>query len=346
MDFQCDQCGRRYRSRESVVGKTVRCKSCGNSFVVSEIADPLASTSPPRDASPGEDTNPFDLPLRPVTATKSPPTDHALATTANPQTTSAVISGGDLQFQIVGSESQYVTVDLATGQTVIAEAGAMMFMDDDIQMDTTTGTEGGLLGKAMSVGKRALTGESLFMTTFTNHGPVPRTVAFASPYPGKMIPMDLDRLGGHLICQKDAFLCGSSNIDVGIAFQKRLGTGLLGGEGFILQKLTGRGTAIVHAGGSMLYRELSVGQRLRVDTGCLMAMGRGVGYDIEFVGGIKNMVFGGEGLVFATLTGPGPVWLQSLPFSRLSSRVTQDAGGGGKGEGSLLGSLGDMLMGD
>ena len=343
MEFQCRNCGRRYRSRESVVGKTVRCKSCGETFVVTEIDDSLPASTP---LSPDVQDDRFDLPLRPITATRATATDPERASPANRQESSAVIHDGDLQFQIIGSESQYVTVDLQTGQTVIAEAGAMMFMDDDIQMQTTTGTEGGFLGKAVSVGKRALTGESLFMTTFTNRGPVPRTVAFASPYPGKMIPMDLDRLGGQLICQKDAFLCGSPKIDVGIAFQKRLGAGLLGGEGFILQKLTGRGTAIVHAGGSMLYRELSVGQRLKVDTGCLMAMGRGVGYDIEFVGGIKNMVFGGEGLVFATLTGPGPVWLQSLPFSRLSSRVTQDAGSGGKGEGSLLGSLGDMFMGD
>ncbi|MEM9826984.1 MAG: AIM24 family protein [Planctomycetota bacterium] len=268
------------------------------------------------------------------------------------QANSSHLRSDAIDYQIFGDEAQYVEITLDPGEQTIAEAGALMFMSNGIQMETVFGdpsaSGGGFWNKAMSAGKRVLTGESLFMTTFTNQSHARATVGFGSPYPGKMIPMHLDQLGGELICQKDAFLCGARGIEVGIAFQKKIGAGLLGGEGFIMQRLRGDGIAIVHAGGTMMYRELGPGEMLRVDTGCLMAMGPTVNYDIQFVGGFKNTFFGGEGLVLATLTGPGPVWLQSLPFSRLAGRMVASVPGRGsdKGEGSLLGGLGDMLMGD
>jgi uncharacterized protein (TIGR00266 family) len=259
----------------------------------------------------------------------------------------------EIDYQIFGDEAQYVEITLDPGEQAIAEAGALMFMTDGIQMETVLGDpsdqKSGFLGKALSAGKRVLTGESLFMTTFTNQGHVRAVVGFGSPYPGKMIPMHLDELGGELICQKDSFLCGARGIRVGIAFQKKIGAGLFGGEGFIMQRLQGDGIAIVHAGGTMMYRELKPGEQLRVDTGCLMAMGPSVQYDIQFVGGLKNAFFGGEGLFLASLVGPGPVWLQSLPFSRLAGRVASaipGSGGGAKDEGSLLGGVGRMFMGD
>jgi uncharacterized protein (TIGR00266 family) len=259
----------------------------------------------------------------------------------------------EIDYEIFGDEAQYVEITLDPGEQAIAEAGALMFMTAGIQMETVLGDpseqQSGFLGKAISAGKRVLTGESLFMTTFTNQGHARAVVGFGSPYPGKMIPMHLDELGGELICQKDSFLCGARGIRVGIAFQKKIGAGLFGGEGFIMQRLQGDGIAIVHAGGTMMYRELKPGEQLRVDTGCLMAMGPSVQYDIQFVGGLKNAFFGGEGLFLASLVGPGPVWLQSLPFSRLAGRVASaipGAGGGGKDEGSLLGGVGRMFMGD
>jgi uncharacterized protein (TIGR00266 family) len=259
----------------------------------------------------------------------------------------------EIDYEIFGDEAQYVEITLDPGEQAIAEAGALMFMTAGIQMETVLGDpsdqKGGLLGKAISAGKRVLTGESLFMTTFTNQGHARAVVGFGSPYPGKMIPMHLDELGGELICQKDSFLCGARGIRVGIAFQKKIGAGLFGGEGFIMQRLQGDGIAIVHAGGTMMYRELKPGEQLRVDTGCLMAMGPSVQYDIQFVGGLKNAFFGGEGLFLASLVGPGPVWLQSLPFSRLAGRVASampGSGGGSKDEGSLLGGVGRMFMGD
>jgi uncharacterized protein (TIGR00266 family) len=255
-----------------------------------------------------------------------------------------------IEYQIFGSEMQFVEIKLDPGETVIAEAGGMMYMTAGIQMQTVFGDpsqqQGGFLKKAMSAGKRMLTGESLFMTTFTANLSAGRkeTVAFASPYPGKIIPMHLDQMGGELICQKDAFLCAAKGVTVGIAFQKKIGAALFGGEGFIMQRLTGDGIAMVHAGGTIVERELAHGETLRLDTGCLVALMPSVTYDIQFAGGIKNALFGGEGLFLATLTGPGKVWMQSLPFSRLAGRVLANASGvGGKDEGSILGHLGGFL---
>ena len=257
-----------------------------------------------------------------------------------------------IDYKIHGSEMQFVEVTLDPGETVIAEAGGMMYMTAGVQMQTVLGDpsapQGGFLKKAMTAGKRMLTGESLFMTTFTANLSAGRkeTVAFASPYPGKIIPMHLDQMGRELICQKDAFLCAAKGVTVGIAFQKKIGAALFGGEGFIMQRLTGDGIAMVHAGGTIIERELIHGETLKLDTGCLVALMPTVSYDIQFAGGIKNALFGGEGLFLATLTGPGKIWIQSLPFSRLAGRVLANASGlGGKSrdEGSLLGNLGGFL---
>jgi len=205
----------------------------------------------------------------------------------------------------------------------------------------------GILGKLASAGKRVLTGESLFVTMFSNAGRGREAVAFAAPYPGKILPLHLDQLGGEIVCQKDAFLCGAKGTKISIAFQKRIGGGLFGGEGFIMQRLQGDGIVLVHAGGTLMHRELQPGERLKLDTGCLVALAPTVDYDIQFVGGFKNAIFGGEGLFLATLTGPGKIWCQSLPFARLAGRVLANASrAGGKGEGSLLGSFGRTLMGD
>jgi uncharacterized protein (AIM24 family) len=236
---------------------------------------------------------------------------------------------------------------------VIAESGGMMYMSNGIKMETVFGDPSqqnqGFWGKMMSAGKRLMTGESLFMTTFTAASNRREVVAFAAPYPGKIIPLHLDRLGGELICQKDSFLCGARGIQISIAFQKKILVGLFGGEGFIMQRLTGDGIAMVHAGGTLYEKDLAPGETIRVDTGCIVALMPSVNYDIGMVGGIKNTLFGGEGLFLATLTGPGKVWLQSLPFSRLAGRVLANAGGrGGKDEGSVLnhlGGLGNMVMG-
>lgn len=258
----------------------------------------------------------------------------------------------EIDYEIFGEEMQYVEITLDPGEMVVAEAGAMMYMRPRITMETVFGDPsrqgGGLMDKVFSAGKRMLTGESLFMTTFTNSGTSREKVAFASPYPGKVLPMHLDRLGGELICQKDAFLCAARGIQIGIAFQKRIGVGLFGGEGFIMQRLTGDGIAMVHAGGTLMRRRLGPAETLKLDTGCLVALTPSVDYDIQFVGGIKNTFFGGEGLFFATLTGPGEVWCQSLPFSRLAGRVLASSpqSGGSKGEGSVLGRLGNILAGD
>jgi uncharacterized protein (TIGR00266 family) len=223
-------------------------------------------------------------------------------------------------------------------------------MDDGIQMQTIFGDgssqEKGILGKLFSAGRRVLTGESLFMTAFTNAGMGKKKVSFASPYPGKIIPLDLSLLGGKMICQKDAFLCAAKGVSIGIEFQRKLGTGLFGGEGFIMQKLEGDGLAFVHAGGHIIEKELRPGEILKIDTGCIVAFTPSCNYDIQFVGGIKNSIFGGEGLFFATLSGPGKVWIQSLPISRLASRVLQYATVKRKEEGSVLGGLGNMLDGD
>lgn len=258
----------------------------------------------------------------------------------------------EIDYEIFGEEMQYVEVTLDPNEMVIAEAGGMMYMTPGIKMETVFGDPSnqqkqGFLGKLMTAGKRVLTGESLFMTTFTNGGHQRESVAFAAPYPGKILAMDLKQLGGQLICQKDSFLCAARGVQVGIAFQKKLGVGFFGGEGFIMQRLTGDGIAMVHAGGTLLKRTLRPGESLRVDTGCLVALTQSVQYDIQFVGGIKNTLFGGEGLFFAVLTGPGDVWLQSLPFSRLAGRIMAAGGAGGrKEEGSILGGLGGLLDGD
>ena len=232
----------------------------------------------------------------------------------------------EVEFKVYGDDMQFVEIMLDPGETIVAEAGAMMYMDRAIEMETIFGDGSGkegkaLMGKLMSAGKRVITGESLFMTTFTNGGNDKKCVAFAAPYPGKVVPFDLGEYGGTLICQKDAFLCAAKGISVGIAFQKKIGVGLFGGEGFIMQKLEGDGLAFMHAGGTINKKDLQVGETIKLDTGCLVAMDSKVDYDIQFATGIKNALFGGEGLALATLTGPGTVWLQSLPFSRLADRM-------------------------
>ncbi|MBP3039272.1 TIGR00266 family protein [Bacillaceae bacterium Marseille-Q3522] len=259
----------------------------------------------------------------------------------------------EIDYKLYGDDMQFVEVELDPGETVIAEAGGLMMMDDRIRMETIFGDGsksrgGGLMGKLLGAGKRLLTGESLFMTTFTNEGSGKKHVSFASPYPGKIIPMDLSELNGKLICQKDSFLAAAKGVSVGIEFQRKLGTGFFGGEGFIMQKLEGDGMAFVHAGGTMYKRVLEPGELLRVDTGCLVAMTGQVDYNIEFVGGVKTALFGGEGLFFATLHGPGTVWIQSLPFSRLASRVfsAMPGRGGSRDEGSIAGGLFDFFGGD
>ncbi len=252
-----------------------------------------------------------------------------------------------VDYEIKGAEMQFVEVELDPGEAAIGEAGSMMFMDGGIDMDTVFGDgsqqSGGLFGKLLGAGKRLITGESLFTTIYTNQASGKKRVGFAAPYPGKILPMDLKQLGGTLLCQKDAFLCAARGVSLGIAFQKKLGAGFFGGEGFILQKLEGDGLAFVHAGGTVVRRELQPGQTLMVDTGCLVAMTPNVDFDIQYVGKIKTALFGGEGIFLAKVSGPGTVWLQSLPFSRLASRIFAAApqtGGGGREEGSLLGGLG------
>ncbi len=255
----------------------------------------------------------------------------------------------EIDYKIYGEELQCVEIELDPQETVIAESGSFMYMDNGIQMATIlgdgSGQEQGFLGKLMSAGKRVLTGESLFLTTFTNMGQGKQHVAFAAPYAGKIVPLDLQLLG-KVICQKDAFLCAAKGVQLGIEFQKRLGTGLFGGEGFIMEKLEGDGLAFVHAGGYILKRELAAGETLRVDTGCIVAFTGGVDYDIEFVRGVKNVIFGGEGLFYAVLRGPGTIWLQSLPVSRLASRILSYGSFNRKEEGSILGGLGNMLDGN
>ncbi|MDP4934260.1 MAG: TIGR00266 family protein [Salibacteraceae bacterium] len=258
----------------------------------------------------------------------------------------------EIDYKIHGEEMQCVEIELDPQETVIAEAGSLMYMDNDISMATIFGdgaADQGFLGKMFSAGKRVLTGESLFMTAYTNGGAGKKHATFAAPYPGKVIPLDLSMLGGKIICQKDAFLCAAKGTSIGIEFQKRIGVGLFGGEGFIMQKVEGDGMAFVHAGGTIIERTLKPGGKLKVDTGCIVAFTAGVDYDIQFIGGIRNTIFGGEGLFFASLTGPGKVWIQSLPFSRLADKIISSApkmGGKRKGEGSILGDLGDLLDGD
>jgi uncharacterized protein (TIGR00266 family) len=255
----------------------------------------------------------------------------------------------EVDYEIIGDDLQMVEVELDPGETVIAEAGAMNYMDEGITFEAKMGDgsnpDEGLMGKLLNVGKRALTGESIFMTHFTNQGKGKKRVAFAAPYPGKIIALNMAEIGGEILCQKDAFLAAALGTEVSIAFNKRLGAGFFGGEGFILQKLRGDGMTFVHAGGTIVKKELR-SDVLRVDTGCIVAFSPGIQYSIERAGNLKSMFFGGEGLFLATLRGSGPVWLQSLPFSRLADRIIQHApraGGSKKGEGSVLGGLGNLL---
>jgi uncharacterized protein (TIGR00266 family) len=259
----------------------------------------------------------------------------------------------EVEYRVHGDDMQYVEIELDPGEAAVAEAGGMMFMQDGIEMETIFGDGSqqnrGFLGSLVGAGKRLLTGESLFMTVFVNQSHGKRTVAFGAPYPGKILPMHLAEIGGELIAQKDSFLAAAKGVSIGIAFQKRLGAGFFGGEGFLMQRLQGDGWAFVHAGGTLTERTLASGEVLRVDTGCIVAFQPSIDYDIQYVGKIKTAFFGGEGLFFATLRGPGRVWLQSLPLSRLASRIVSAVPGltrGGREEGSILGGLGRMLDGD
>ena len=262
----------------------------------------------------------------------------------------------EIDFKIVGDEMQFVEVELDPGESAVAEAGAMMYMTPGIQMETIFGDgsgapQSGIMGALLGAGRRLVTGESLFMTLFTNKGTDKERVAFAAPFAGKILALDLAKLGGELVCQKDSYLCAARGVSIGIAFQKKIGVGLFGGEGFIMQRLTGDGLCFVHAGGTVTTLELAPGQTLRVDTGCIVALLPSVSYDVQFVGNVKTALFGGEGIFFATLTGPGKVWLQSLPLSRLADRIYKAApqtGGSRKEEGSVLDAalgLGRMIDG-
>lgn len=321
INFNCT-CGKALAAPPEFAGKEVRCPSCNATTVV------------PNSAAP------------PVTAAYTPPVGAAQPPV---KATGGARYCHELDYEIVGDDMQMIIVELDPGETVIAEAGAMNFMEEGINFETKMGDgsepDKGFFGKMLDVGKRAITGESLFMTHFTHHGSGKSHVAFAAPYPGKIIPIDMATIQGNdLLCQKDAFLCAALGTKVTIAFNKRIGAGFFGGEGFILQKLVGDGLACIHAGGTVIEKELK-GETLRVDTGCLVAFEPHIEYNIERAGNLKSMVFGGEGLFLATLRGHGRVWLQSLPFSRLASRM-MGAVGSGKGEGSVLGGLGNLLDGD
>ncbi len=250
-----------------------------------------------------------------------------------------------VDYEIKGAEMQFVEIELDPGEAAVGEAGSLFFMDDGVAMEAVFGdgrSSSGLFDRLLGAGKRLLTGESLFTTVYTNQSAAKRRIAFAAPYPGKILAIDLQRLGGTVICQKDAFLCAARGVTLGIAFQRRLSVGFFGGEGFIMQRLDGDGMAFIHAGGTCVERELAAGQNLFVDTGCLVGLTPTVNFEIQYVGKIKTALFGGEGLFLARLSGPGKVWLQSLPFSRMASRVfaaAPQAGGGGREEGSLLGGL-------
>ncbi|HXK54536.1 MAG TPA: AIM24 family protein [Hyphomicrobiales bacterium] len=259
----------------------------------------------------------------------------------------------DIDFEIKGHEMQFAEIELDPGESAIAEAGSMMFKDPDIEMtnlfgDGSHGESSGFLDKLVGAGKRLITGESLFTTVFTHQGQGKARVAFAAPYPGHILAIKLDEIGGQLVCQKDAFLCAARGVSLGIAFQRRIMTGLFGGEGFIMQKLDGDGWVFVHVGGTTVERTLEAGEELHIDTGCVAAHTASVEFDLVRAGSIKSMIFGGEGIFFARLTGPGKVWIQSLPFSRLAGRMLAavPSRGGSKGEGSILGGLGNLLDGD
>jgi len=259
----------------------------------------------------------------------------------------------EIDYKIFGDDMQFVEVELDPDEATVAEAGGMMYMDDGIEMETIFGDgsqqQGGFMGALMGAGKRLLTGESLFMTVFMNRTRQRQKVAFGAPYPGKIVPIHLAEIGGELVAQKDSFLAAAKGVSIGIAFQRKLGVGLFGGEGFIMQRLQGDGWAFVHAGGTLMERTLAAGELVRVDTGCIVAFQPTVNYEIEYVGKIKSALFGGEGLFFATLRGPGRIWLQSLPLSRLANRIIAAVprlGKGGREEGSILGGLGSLLDGD
>lgn len=258
-----------------------------------------------------------------------------------------------VDYQIFGDDMQYVEVELDPNEAVVGEAGAMFYMEDQIQMETIFGdgsaSQGGILGSLLGAGKRLISGESMFTTVYTNQSNLKRKVAFGGPYPGKIIPVHLSEIGGTLLCQKDAFLCAAKGVSIGIAFQKRLGAGFFGGEGFILQKLEGDGLVFVHAGGALKEKTLQAGETLRVDTGCVIAFTSNVDFDIQFVGGVKTALFGGEGMFFTTLRGPGKVWLQSLPLGRMANRIvgaSKVGGSHGAEEGSVLGGLGNLFERD
>ena len=262
-----------------------------------------------------------------------------------------MIRNHEIDYKIFGEELQYVEIELDPGETAIAEPGAFMMMDDGISMQTIFGDgspqqDNSLMGKLFSAGKRLLVGENLFMTAFTNTGTGKKHISFAAPYTGKVVELNLQKLGGKIIAQKDAFLCAAKGVSIGIEFQRKLGTGLFGGEGFIMEKIEGDGMAFLHAGGYVQEKELQSGEILKIDTGCIVGFTGGVAYDIQFVGGIKNTIFGGEGLFFAILRGPGKVWIQSLPISRLASRILAFATVHRKEEGSILGRIGNALDGD
>jgi len=261
----------------------------------------------------------------------------------------------EVEYDILGDDLQYVRIELDPGEAAVAEAGAMMYVEEGIEMQTLFGDgsqqqqQGGFVGALLGAGKRLLVGESLFMTVFLNQGQGKKKVAFAAPYPGRIEAVRLSEVGGELLAQKDSFLCAAKGVSIGIAFNRRFGVGLFGGEGFILERLTGDGWCFLHAGGAHEERTLAAGETLRVDTGCIVALQPSVTYDIQLVGGLKSALFGGEGLFFATLRGPGRVWLQSLPFSRLASRIYAAApqtGGRRREEGSILGALGNLIDGD
>ncbi len=262
-----------------------------------------------------------------------------------------MIRNHEIDYKIFGEELQYVEVELDPGESAVAEPGAFMMMDDGISMQTIFGDGSqqqntSLMGKLFSAGKRMLVGENLFMTAFTNNASTKKHVSFAAPYTGKVVALNLLNLGGKIIAQKDAFLCAAKGVSIGIEFQRKLGTGLFGGEGFIMEKLEGDGMAFLHAGGFVQEKDLMPGELLKIDTGCIVGFTATVDYNIEFIGGIKNSIFGGEGLFFATLRGPGKVWIQSLPISRLASRILSFATYNRKEEGSILGRIGNILDGD
>ena len=329
--IECTSCGTQYRWTAEIDGKRIRCKQCENIFVA-EL--------------------PIDAEVALADVVAVPEAGGSAASSSG-----RARIADEIDYELFGDDMQFCEITLDPNETVIAEAGAMMYMSSAIKMETVFGdpsqTNQGFWGKLASAGKRVITGESIFMTTFSNLGHKREIVAFGASYPGKIIPMHLDQLGGEIICQKDAFLCGAKGLQVDIAFQKKIGVGIFGGEGFIMQRIRGDGIAMVHAGGTMMHRELAPNEVLKLDTGCLMALAPTVDYNIEFIGGFKNSLFGGEGLFLATLRGPGKIWCQSLPFSRLAGRVLANASGlGKKGEGSLvdglggLGGLGNILMGD